>query len=301
MNLKQIESFLWVCRLGGFSAAARRLNTTQPAISMRIAELERGLGTVLFDRRGRTLGLTPRGREFADYAQRICDLAHEAETRLSDPGQLAGRLKLGVTESVALTWLPDLVVRLNTDYPAMLIDLDINLTHEIWQKLRGGEIDLAILPGPAFGADLATTHLGSILYTWMASPRLGLVPRGRPFTPRDLSGVPVITLSDRSNLHEIVESWFARASAAPRRINACNSVGVVAALTMAGLGISMLPPGIFAAEIAAGRLFELETEPRIAPLEFWAVQPARAVSPITEVITDYARQASSFDFPGSSA
>lgn len=296
MNLKHIESFLWISRLGSFSAAARRLNTTQPAMSMRIGELEKNLGVVLFDRRSRALRLTPEGREFADYARRIVDLTQEAEDRLSERTQFTGRLKLGVTESVALTWLPDLVVRLNDEFPAMLIDLDINLTQVVWRKLRGGELDLAILPGPAFGTDLSTTYLGSILYTWMASPKLKLGRLQDELTPQDFKSVPVITLSEDSNLHEIIETWFKENRSAPRRVDVCNSLGVVAALTVAGLGISMLPPSVFAEEIRSGDLYELKTGPHIEPLEFWAVQTRRHATPIIETIAKYARQASTFEF-----
>ena len=71
MNLKHVETFLWIARLGSFSAAARRLNTSQPAISMRIRELEQNLGVTLFDRRARSMRMTLKGREFADYAQRV--------------------------------------------------------------------------------------------------------------------------------------------------------------------------------------------------------------------------------------
>jgi len=296
MNLKHVESFLWIQRLGSFSAAARRLNTSQPAISMRIAELEKTLGVTLFDRRARAMKITPEGREFADYARRITDLTTEVQIRLSDHSQYTGRINLGVTESVALTWLPELVVRINEEFPAMVIDLDVDLTNVIWRKLRAGQLDLAILPGPAFGSDLSTKYLGDIRYTWMASPKLGFEKSKTQFNPQDLSSVPVITLSEDSNMHDIIEHWFTRNKSVPHRIDVCNSLGVVAALTVAGLGIAMLPPTIFNDEIKAGALHELETGPSIDPLQFWAVQPSRHVSPITKIISDYAQQASTFDF-----
>ena len=75
MNLKHLETFAWIARLGSFSAAAERLGTSQPAVSMRIAELERTLGTKLFDRAGRSARITPKGRELIDYAERILSLA----------------------------------------------------------------------------------------------------------------------------------------------------------------------------------------------------------------------------------
>ena len=58
-----LESLLWIDRLGTFSAAAERLNTTQPAVSARMRELEQRLGSALFRRDGRTMSLTPAGRK----------------------------------------------------------------------------------------------------------------------------------------------------------------------------------------------------------------------------------------------
>lgn len=301
MNLKHLETFVWIARLGSFSAAARRLNSSQPAVSMRMQELEKNLGVRLFDRSARRIQATPKGREFMDYAERILSLATEAEERLSDQKQISGRLRLGVTETIALTWLPQLVARLNEEFPALVMDLDIDLTNGIWRKLRAGELDIALLPGPAYGADLTIEYLGSSLYTWMASPKLG-VPR-RALTPKDLETVPIITLSEDSNLHEIIETWFRDSNSVPHRVDVCNSLGVVAALTVGGLGISMLPPDILRAEIERGDLLYLEFAPPIEPLSFWAVHPRRSESSLTEAIVGIARDTSTFEFgePRSSA
>ena len=61
--LYHLETLLWIARLGTFGAAAERLNTTQPAISARVRELENLVGKQLFRREGRTMTLTPAGRQ----------------------------------------------------------------------------------------------------------------------------------------------------------------------------------------------------------------------------------------------
>jgi len=292
MNLKHLATFVWIARLGSFSAAARRLGTSQPAVSMRIRELERSLGVKLFNRAGRSARITPKGREFIDYAERILSLASEAEQRLGDTGTVSGRLRLGVSETVALTWLPRLVAELNQTYPDLVIDLDIDLTHGLWRKLRAAELDITMLPGPAFGADLVTHYLGSADYTWMASPRLG-ISRG-PLTPGDLACVPIITLSPDSNLHDVIETWFHDKKHTPHRVDVCNSLGVVAALTVAGLGVSLLPPGIFDAEVENEELHALDVTPHLDPLRFWAVYPRGRGSSLEEAICNIAREVSSF-------
>ena len=294
MNIKHLETFVWIARLGSFSAAARKLNSSQPTVSMRVQELEKDLGVTLFDRTRRSIRVTPKGREFIEYAERILALTAEAEHRLSDQSSLSGRVRLGVTETVALTWLPQFVARLNEEFPAVVIDLDIDLTIGLWRKLRAGNLDLALLPGPAYGPDLVTAFLGSALYTWMASPKRGF--SRDVVTPKDLEASPIITLSSDSNMHEIIESWFRDNNAEPHRIDVCNSLGVVAALTVAGLGVSMLPPGIFHREIERGELQVLNIAPAIEPLRFWAVHPRQRENALVRVMVGRAREISTFDF-----
>ena len=61
-DFRSIETFLWVVKLGSFRGAAQRLNTTQPAISQRIAQLEREMGVKLLNRDHRVASPTPSGR-----------------------------------------------------------------------------------------------------------------------------------------------------------------------------------------------------------------------------------------------
>jgi DNA-binding transcriptional LysR family regulator len=292
MNIQHLETFAWIVRLGSFTAAARKLETSQPAVSMRVRELERSLGVKLFERAGRATRVTPKGRAFVDYAERILALSREAEERVGDGNTFSGRVRLGVTETIALTWLPRLVARLNEDFPAMMVDLDIDLTHGLWRKLRAGDLELALLPGPAYGPDLVTEFLGAILYTWMVSPKRHIAPG--VLAPADLEAQPVITLATDSNLHDVIEHWFRYNNAEPHRIDVCNSLGVVAALTVAGLGVSLLPPGIFQREIEQGQLTVLEIKPELEPLDFWSVYPRARDSALHRAIVERASEISTF-------
>src|SRR5947208_10984031 len=118
-TLKQLEAFYWAASVGNFQSAASRLNTTQPAISNRIQELERVLGVELFDRSTRTARLTPKGRQLLDYADRMLRLNAELQDRIGEKRVLGGIVRLGVVDAVALTWLPDLIFRLNDTYEGL--------------------------------------------------------------------------------------------------------------------------------------------------------------------------------------
>ena len=289
MNFKHIEAFVQVARAGSVSAAAARLNTTQPAISMRIKDLERSLDIELLDRSRRNVRLTPAGRVFLERVERIHTLTEEALAEFGSDKATAGHIRLGVTETVALTWLPDLVSRINGRFPQVAVELDVDLTEGVWNRLNRGDLEVALLPGPIGGPNLQTRSLGTIRYDWMASRSLN-IPDGM-LTPTDLATWPIITLSQESNLHDVIEGWFREHGARPRRIDVCNSLGVVASLTMAGLGIAMLPPSIFAAE---QRLMTLTTEPRLSDLEFVAAYPRNMASPLIRSIVDMAESVSTF-------
>jgi DNA-binding transcriptional LysR family regulator len=116
----------------------------------------------------------------------------------------------------------------------------------------------------------------------------------RKLTPVDLAAWPILTLGRASNPHNVIEAWFRKHGARPRQIDVCNSLGVVASLTMAGLGIAMLPPSIFAGD---QRLKTLETVPRLKDQEFVAVYPRNTGSPLISFIVDMAQTLSTFDAP----
>jgi DNA-binding transcriptional LysR family regulator len=292
MNLKQLETLYWVWRLGGFAAAADHLHTTQSAVSMRIQHLELRLGVRLFDRSQRTARLTAKGQELVKCAEQLIKMATDIQHRISDPSALTGTLRLGVTEFVAVTWLPRLASAINEKYPGIVVELDVDLTLNQLQKLQSGDLNLALLPGPIREVGLVNVFLGTVEFVWMASPRLGL-PQHR-MSPRDFQAWPLLTLARQSNLHKLLGTWFEANDAVARHIDVCNTISVLAALTIAGLGVSFLPREYFAHEVKRGRLQVLEIAPKLPDLEYYAVFDKRQMHPLSQAIADLAQQNSSF-------
>ena len=101
VSLYHLETLLWIDRLGTFSAAAERLNTTQPTVSARMRELEQRLGTALFRREGRAMSLTAAGRKLV----RDCDpLLRDMQVALLGSGGFAeasGVVRIGAGEIAA--------------------------------------------------------------------------------------------------------------------------------------------------------------------------------------------------------
>jgi len=131
VDFKSIETFLWVVTLGSFRGAGQRLNTTQPAISQRIAQLEREMGVKLLNRDHRVASPTPSGRQMLVYAEKLIGLRAEMMTEICDRSAVRGVLRAGprTAYDVARTvyaerWSDALAPWLMTQTLAWLIHLE---------------------------------------------------------------------------------------------------------------------------------------------------------------------------------
>src|ERR1700682_6576497 len=103
VDFKSLETFLWVVTLGSFRAAGDKLNTTQPAISQRIAQLEREVGVKLLNRDHRVASPTPSGRQLMVYAEKLIGLRAEMMVAVSDRSAMRGVMRLGLAEAIGHT------------------------------------------------------------------------------------------------------------------------------------------------------------------------------------------------------
>ena len=117
MDTQSLQAFLCVAECSSFSGAAEQLHLTQPAISKRIATLEKQLNARLFDRIGRHIHLTEAGRALLPEAQRILQDIREARRRIDDlRGSVSGRLSMGISHHIGLHRLPPVLRELSTSW-----------------------------------------------------------------------------------------------------------------------------------------------------------------------------------------
>ena len=193
MNLKMLETFYWAAKLGSFTAAAKRLNSTQSTVSMRIQELERDFEVVLFDRSQRAARVTQVGRELMQYAEQLLRISAEMRERIASAETMPGTLRIGVAEVISITWLPRLVSEIHAHYPKVHVELEEALTRDLEDKLEQGKLDLILAPGEDPSYKFNPISLGTVKFVWMASPSMAL-PKGK-ITPPELKICPVIAHS----------------------------------------------------------------------------------------------------------
>jgi DNA-binding transcriptional LysR family regulator len=278
ISLRQIESFYWVARLQSFSGAALQLNTTQPAISNRIRELESHLGVRLFTRAGRSISLTPEGRDFVDLAERFLELGDELTRKARSGDGISGMLRIGAADTIALTWLPRLVAELSRQYPRLNVELLVDLSVHVQSKLADGDLDIGFLVGTAPNSDFVEVPLGHVANSWMCAPDFGLA--GREVSPAELAAYPIVTHSRGSHLHRTIREWFGATGISRLRLHGCSSLASMIEMTAAGLGVAVLPPKLIQRLYGAGRLETITTRSALPPTQFCCIYPQRVPSAV---------------------
>lgn len=169
LNIQQLETFLAVVRCGGIGRAAEQLNLTQPAVTSRIKGLEYSVSAELFERRPQGLKLTKRGETLLTYAEKFLYLSELVERDVVDPMGSERRLRLGVSETIAQSWLPEFVKSLNAEFPKLTVEINVDISTELRAALLDRDIDLAILLGPVSEYSVDNVTLPAFDLAWYAS------------------------------------------------------------------------------------------------------------------------------------
>jgi DNA-binding transcriptional LysR family regulator len=283
LSLRQLQAFEAIVQTGNFSAAAALLGTTQPAISKRIAELEAALGVSLFDRDRRGPHLTRQGHAARPLCAEILRMCRHLSQSLDDVTAYAGTLRLGITELVALTFLPALVTGLRARLPQMQLRVEVKMAEELFDDVLNDRLDAAISPG-APPASLHRKRVARVDIAWMCAGTREDIPPLLPVAA--LAEYPLLAQTQRSGLQALANEWLVGHGVRPNLSLSCNSLAALCGLTVAGLGLSLLPRAYFQPHIAAGTLKVLETTPPIGPLEYHVVHAETGLRPVVDIVAE---------------
>lgn len=285
IDFKGLETFVWVATLGSFRGAAQKLHATQPAISQRISQLEQDLGVRLLQRDSRAVTPTPYGRALLVYAEKLLSLRAEMLSTLGDTSTLRGVLRLGVAETIVHTWLSRFIKRVDDTYPGLSLEIEVDISPNLRDRLLAQEIDLAFLLGPPSAPSVRSRPLCNYPVAFVASPNLGRLEEPVPIAV--LATFPIITFSRNTLPYVAVRALFNRPELPPVRLHASASLATVVRMAVEGLGIAVIPPVIVRNEMARGQLRLIETLARVPDLVFsssWIGNPdTRAAERVAQI------------------
>jgi DNA-binding transcriptional LysR family regulator len=168
--------FAAVVAEGSFSAAARRLGLTQPAISLQVRGLEEHFGRALLERSGRAVRLTDAGQQAHEHALRLLSLLSDMESAIRSQGEgPAGRLHVGASTTPGECLLPLVLAAFRARYPQVQLAVEVTDTAVVLERLVKHQYDVGLVGGIA--------HTERLEFVPFAADELALVaPPGHPVT-----------------------------------------------------------------------------------------------------------------------
>jgi DNA-binding transcriptional LysR family regulator len=253
MQLPDLAAFLAVATERSFSAAARRLHRTQPAISQAVRRIEDELGERLFDRSSRDGTLTEAGRLLQDYAQRLLGLAGEAQTAIRELQQVRrGRVIMGANEAAVHSLLPH-IERFAAQHPKVAIEVRRVPSRQIATAVLDRSIDFGVLTFLPADRGVQTIPLGGDDIVLLTAPAHRLADRKR-VTIEEVGKEVVIAHNDPSPTRDrVLRAYERRRTSINIQISLPSLDGIKRAVEM-GIGVALLPRRCALTEIARGHL-----------------------------------------------
>jgi DNA-binding transcriptional LysR family regulator len=248
VELRQLVTFVAVAEEGSFTRAADRLHVVQSAVSAAVRNLEKELGTRLFDRSTHSVKLTDAGRALLPEARATLAAAQAARDAVDQArGGLRGTVVLGTMQAQGMRAidLAGVLTAFRTEHPAV----EVHIRHaggsdEMAREVLEGRLDLAFVALPGSGpVGVALTPLAS-------EPIMLAVPAGHPLATR--TGVELPALRDETlvdlpagwGIRTAVDRAFAAAGVTRTIAYEVNDTATMVEFIRNGLAIGMLPPSL---------------------------------------------------------
>ena len=284
--MEELEVFIAVVEVGGFSAAAKRLETTPAAVSRRIKGLEQRLGVRLLQRTTRKIRLTEAGElYFREVRAMLADL-RAVEQRLDEvTGQATGDLRIAAPMSFGQRRLAPLLPRFALAHPKLSISL---ILEDRETDIVGEGFDLALRIAHPSDSSFVSRPIATIPRYLVASPDY-VARRGKPDSPEDLLQHDCLHYSVISEREEWSFGGKDRQESILVKGSFCaNNGDVLAEAAVQGLGITLLPDFIIEEALADGRLLRVLEDWERAPLTLSVLYPSRKHVPAkTRLLIEY--------------
>ncbi|MBU6462757.1 MAG: LysR family transcriptional regulator [Bradyrhizobium sp.] len=259
LTIRQLRSLAALATGGSITAAASRVNLTQPAVTQQLRNLQDLAGLPLVQRTSEGMRLTEAGRELLALSQRIeasiatCELSLEALA-----GRTGGRVSIG-SVSTAKYFVPYAIAAFSKLYPKIDIKLSVGNRETIRRAVHDYEMDIAIMGRPPSDVDVEVQLIGDHPHILVASGQHPVASRDvRSLS--DISGEVFITREVGSGTRLLMEGLFDANGLNPKIGMEMGSNETVKQAVIAGLGVAFISAHTVASELDDGRLVMLDIE-----------------------------------------
>ena len=243
LDIDSMRALTVIAESGGITRAARRLNLSQSAVSHKMKRLEQKLNRSLFARADGRLKLSGDGEKLLEYARRLVKLHDEAYASFHQ-SDLAGELRLGITEDVSAPGMAQILSSFSTKFPNVVLTSRVAHTPELVHWLRDGEIDMALIE--VFESEILPTdqRLGEQQVVWLLAEDF-VLDTGQP--------LPFVAYHKDCFYKAWAEQALASSDRSLRVVFECPSIDGMVNAVRSGLGIGLINLGVLEKQQQGGR------------------------------------------------
>lgn len=286
MNLRFLETFIWVAKLGSFRAAANQLHLTQAAISGRIASLESELDQLLFERSSRNIQLTSAGYRLLRFSNQVLQLERDLLADFQGELVLRGRVRLGIVESIVHTWFNSFVSALHRIHPDVELELTVEPSRRLSDLLRQGLLDVALQTDPILTEGVRNVPVGSL--------KMGFIVAAgnEPKVAVDIKALTdqwaIVTFPRNSQPHLALMEVLETANVVQPRIHFVSSIAASMQLMAAGICVGAVPLAAYRQGLSDGRFVNVPCTSEIPDLRLVASWRHDSASGLGEAVVKVA-------------
>lgn len=285
-----MRTFVVLTRLRNFRRTAEELHTTQPAISGRLAALERHFDQRLIERGDGLFRLTAAGEQVLRGFEAALRELDQLNTELSgSPAPRAEPLRIGAIDTVAATWMPQLIDRLHARFIDLQIDLTVDGTANLLGQLHAGRLDLVLAIQPLIEEGIRSFSPCTFEMTWAGSP--SLIDPARKYTPQELAKMPIISFPRDTPPFLMVAPYFQDERVLASKLTFCNSLYAIVSLLLDGFGVAALPTVTIQREVRRREISQLEVTKRFPAMPIVASYRPDARREFTHAVIESVRAA----------
>ena len=241
MDMRNLQTFLYVAELSSFTRAAEVLSYSQSTVSFQIKQLERELNVILFDRVNHTVTLTAKGREVLKYAQMIINMGNELERTIRAEQAVTGHVRIAMADSICPSFLGEGFAEFRQRYPGITLKIITAGTKEMLRLLNRNEADLVItLDNHTYHMEYIIAHEKKIATHFIASPQNPLA-YVEELSVRDLLEQPFVLTERGMSYRRLMDELLAERSLEVSPVLELGNTDQICQLVEQNVGISFLP------------------------------------------------------------
>lgn len=284
MDLRFVETFVWVTRLRSITRTAEKLFLTQSAVSSRIAVLEAEIGSALLDRRERVFRLTDAGERFLVYAERLLSLQYNLKSEFGGKDASRFSMRLGSIETVLHAWLIPAMEWVKRKKANIEFELNVETTPFLNEQIRRGALDLIFAAEPASGKGIANEKFPALEMVFVGPASIG----GRnDLSIDELLDWELLTFQRNSQPYRALHDCLGTAGITSKRVHTVTSISALVKLVESGFGLATLPLVAVEALRPYHAIAPLKTALQLLPLPLFASFLSPAATPeLEESISD---------------